>query len=321
MKNYNKKAFLYLGIGLALLVFFCKAITVDSENFFFLLLVLISPVAAIVLFVLSIINAVKWEKEKKKSARNSNVNTASQNQPVQPAPQFQNNNAVSYAPVQHTQVEKPAQKKPIEFRSFDVYENSYKVYKVYSKVKVVGTQYVQFPSDIVYGESVTVKNEKENEFDTNAIALYVTREKEKIKIGYLSKGSTLYEMANDFIGRGDLVDGKIDDENNLTVSLCYYKHKYNVNCYENIIIKQKPLKVFTFTVPEDEAMFYEGCEVSLMLEYGEIYAGPSNFKVSDVVAEKLLESEEPLIGYVTDCEDLYDGRQKIKISIFEKIKD
>ena len=65
MKNYNKKAFLYLGIGLALLVFFCKSITVDSENFFFLLLILISPVAAIVLFVLSIINAVKWEKEKK----------------------------------------------------------------------------------------------------------------------------------------------------------------------------------------------------------------------------------------------------------------
>lgn len=323
MKNHNKKSFLYLIIALIMIIVFYKGITSDTENGFLLLLVLISPIIAIILLILSIINAVKWKKEKKKSVKNSNFKTtkAINYNNISQQSQTQSNNAVSHA-LQHTETEKPAQKKkPIEFHSFDLDEDSYKVYKIYSKVKIVGTQYVQIPSDIVYGESVTVKNEKENEFDPNAIALYVSRNNEKIKIGYLSKGSTLYEMANDFINRGNLVNGKIDNDNNLTVSLCYYKHKYNENCYESITKKKKPLKVLTYNVPEDEAMFYEGCEVSLMLEFGEIYAGLSNFKVSEATAERLLESDEPLIGYVTNCDELYDGKQKIQISIFEKIEN
>ena len=320
MKNYNKKAFLYLGIGLALLVFFCKSITVDSENFFFLLLILISPVAAIVLFVLSIINAVKWEKEKKKSARNSNVNTALQNQPVQPAPQLQNNNAVSYTPVQHTQVEKPAQnKKPIKFHTFNYEDKIIELYKVYENVSIKGTNYHNAPADLEYAENVDIKRDSNNEYDDRAIGIYVTRNDNDILLGYLSKDSGLYNMANDFIDRDEIILAKIDSVENMTIAIAFYKVKINLNSYDRLKNK-KPIKTFSVTLNEEQAC---GCDVGeeVTFDYDFEYMSVSygeNKKLSAGVSEFLSNYNAPVIAYVTESEYNYDDKTKAKISVYEK---
>lgn len=72
------------------------------------------------------------------------------------------------------------------------------------------------PNGINIGDRVVFVQEKDNEYDENAVLLLVVPQKRKL--GYLY-GGKLQQMVNDYLNRGDKVTARISQINNNSVDL------------------------------------------------------------------------------------------------------
>lgn len=123
------------------------------------------------------------------------------------------------------------QEKQIEFHPFDdEFLGCIKQYEYYHVSYFVPDNMES--TKLLINDVITLKQEPDNEYDHNAIALY----KNDDKIGYLYK-SKLQDMSNDYLKRDDkyIVIAKADSEN--SISLFFYKHITLLNNYSEKIFK------------------------------------------------------------------------------------
>lgn len=303
MKKYKNKSLLFLILSLIDFFTFITVVTNYRESNIQTILILILPVLFLAFVIISIVNALKNAKSKK-SAKNVNLPDVNVSEDNSKTPKTEEQN-----------VDEIEERKPIVFyQTLNRANKILEAYKVYSNVYVVANDNLDVPKNIKYDEAISIKKEPNNKYDPNAIAIYLYRYPDEIKIGYLSRSTKLYEMANDFISRGDFVLGRIDDEDNLTVALCFYKSRINPNCFEEISKRQKPISKMSYTAKEDDAFFDVGEEITVIGNY--IYICDTEKEVSETVKRKAAESGKDLIAFVSDCEYLESGKEKIKISIF-----
>ncbi len=211
---------------------------------------------------------------------------------------------------------------PIEFTDFNYEENTYKIYKTYTEVPIVGSKFHNLPNDIIYGERLCIEHE-DNEFDKRAVSIKVFRNDTKILIGYLSKESKLYEMANDYFDKEYYIAGKIDNVEQLTASLGFYKVYDNPNTYSKLS-KIKPLKKFSVTLNDEQFISGDkGDEVELYIIDSEHSLLTINFgeekKLSKSIAEFLSDySENEIIAFISDIQEIDYDKTKVTISVFER---
>lgn len=117
----------------------------------------------------------------------------------------------------------------IEFPSI---KNNQNLYKVYNNVDIcVITSRPPNYDDLKLGEKLTFEQEPTNPHDINAVAIYQNGK----RLGYLYRG-TGQDMTNDFLRRGDFVEGVLTyikaDEDTLKMDVAYYKKVKQPLCHQ-----------------------------------------------------------------------------------------
>lgn len=301
-------AFLIIGF-----VLFFSGILSDNNTKFFLALFVGAPMA-LVSSIFTIVRTVKYTKKKNEKKEFTFVK---QNEPA-----LSSNKDDSSVSGNLTDTKKKV--RPIKFStsfefSFNGKDKVAELFKTYENVLIVGTQYNNLTVPLEYGASVDIRRDENNEYDNRAIAVFYSSTNERI--GYLSKKSLLYEMANDYIDKDYVVLGKIDDEDSKTITMAFYRVRANKNSYNNVKSK-KPLKTITVTLNEEQAV---DCSIGEKARFETIdsdlylFVGIGDeLKMSQSVNDFLSGCNKNIVAYVVDFEELENYKTKAKIAIYEK---
>lgn len=92
----------------------------------------------------------------------------------------------------------------------------------YDDVFIVGRQYHE-DVDLLPSERLYLLQEPNNEYDSEAVSVNVMRNGIMVVAGYLAQDSNYKKMVNDFYNRNDKVLAFVDDDENATMIIGFYK--------------------------------------------------------------------------------------------------
>ena len=207
----------------------------------------------------------------------------------------------NFAPVEKTPTKVEIQKTPIKPES----ERNYNLFN-----KCVDNYYLayEYEKDIAMpeinvitgngGKKITFKQEPDNEYDSNAVALFL----DETKIGYLYRGKT-QEMVNDWLRKGDYFWGyinKIDIENaTATFKIGFYK---DIN---NLEMKSFKLTRITKKASEYESSRFENlecCSDGDIVDYETSY-DTDNYVITNEYGNELGELGKKAIEWIEENEN------------------
>lgn len=277
-----------------------------------LLLLLAVPGAGIVFGILGVLLFAlgKSYTKKAKDGFTSNVDNTPESQAVSPQKQEYKQ------PVQQqTDIHKPVkqqQSKPESeknYELFDDYDADDKTYLAYSYEESLA-----FADTSVLtgngGKVVAFKQEPENEYDQNAVAVYLNN----TKVGYLYRGRS-QDMVNDWIRRNAPFWGyvnKIDTTNNTaTLKIGFYKSLDELS--------MKKFRLTRITKKADEfgnsrCDNVAGCSDGDVVEYTTSFDS-DNYIITDECGEELGEVGVKAVEFIDEHED------SIKFMIINNIED
>lgn len=219
-----------------------------------------------------------------------------------------------------TPMEKPENEKNYEL--FDDIDEENKAYLAYSYEENLAFTDCEALSGHG-GETLTFEQERDNEYDSKAIAVYL----EDKKVGYLYKG-TVQDMVNDWIRRGDYFWGyvnKIDKESSkATIKIGFYKDM-NKLCVKKYRLTRITKKKDEFGNSRYDNMAnmsdgdiveytesYDSEKFIITNEYGD-EIGEINEKAAEILSE---DNVKVVIARINDIEETDSGSYKASVEFY-----
>lgn len=293
-------------VGLVLFIFGFSAKNEDVMT----LLILISPIITVVSAIITIVRSIKYMKQ----------NGKAQIQPKQVAPIIKPEPAPKEEPATKETTNTPKEKKDIVIReSFELSDRIYTLYKTYTEVCIVGFQYHDIPNDLEYGETLYIKRVS-NDYDDTGVGVFVSRNNESILIGFVSRNSKLYDMANDYIDKKhSVIIAALDNVEKMTFTMSFYNSELSPDSYLYYKDK-KPIKTFSVTLNEEQGF---SCEIGEHVYFNSFFdyfsvGFAEDKKTSASVAEFLQNYDKEVIAFVTESDEDYNFKTKAKIAIYDK---
>lgn len=252
--NLSRNHFLIISVGSIILsvfnFFLIAGAQSDIRVLFHLLLVFIFGGCGIVFFALFFINLLK-DKIHTKEERSKNIKMKFPEQkPIENSSNYFVNlneiecstsnisnykNNINDKPDESTheapcdkpiseKSNKETQRKLIE--KFNVGPTLYKLQYSYDRIPIVGSKYIEGIEEIINNLNanslIVLKNEADNEYDKNAVGVYIMQNGSEIRIGYLKKDSHCYTMFNDYMKKNGQVLAVIDVSGDLLLKIGFY---------------------------------------------------------------------------------------------------
>lgn len=123
------------------------------------------------------------------------------------------------------------EKRPSNVPDMDLFpqelNNGQRLYKYYSRIEICVIEGKEPDFSALHaGDRLELKQEKSNQFDPNAVAVYDGLQ----QIGYLYRGIG-QDMSNDFINHGNIIVAYLSEinakEKRLFMNMAYYRKPYN----------------------------------------------------------------------------------------------
>lgn len=290
-----KKGYIFFLLGTISFIIFCKTISKDSTGAAFLML--LTMISSFVFYIVSLVFLIKGLIQKKKAKKAAN-NTAN-------IPSIDINNSLNN------------KKEELKFVDFVHDGKFFEVKYQYYDVNIVGTQYHPAPADLKYGEFVRVKPDKNNAYDSNAVGIYAIRNDEEQILGYLSKESRLYDMANDYFKSDKLILAKLSSVENMQIAMAFLKRNLEKD-YVYYSENKTPAAEFIITTKDDycDTLSYADT-INYEYDYNkEKYLINGDESIGYLSSSKQQYASNEYISFVSDID--YDENIKLHIEVFEK---
>lgn len=200
---------------------------------------------------------------------------------------------------------------------FDLQEDNY-LLRYKKQVPVAGTKFLDIPYDKLRNDFLEFRFEPDNEYDSNAIAIYL----DDIKLGYVSKNSKINKMIHSYLNDDDwIVYGWLSMYHEVNKEIRYQVAFYKVFSEKDEMFAKK--YVFNLAKKEEDFIsYYENKQVSI--EYDFDYG----FEVLDEFGCKIGSlskgDSNKIDHYYGECFDIYayiDEEDLINIYIYKEFDD
>ncbi len=200
---------------------------------------------------------------------------------------------------------KETQRKLIE--KFNVGPTLYKLQYSYDRIPIVGSKYIEGIEDIIKNLNsnslIILKNETDNEYDKNAVGVYIMQNGSEIRIGYLKKDSHCYTMFNDYMNRGGQVLAVIDVSGDLLLKIGFYLPA-EIESMKSIVFK--PTSTNSNEAQENLDMCEVGDECDIEYDYDKdkniLYCNYGKIGTIPKKIDEIIESSSEYYLYIDSLE-------------------